>query len=96
MSERGPSETPLDRILGLSPPAREKLKAHWITSAEQVVAQAATPDGMKRLAAVLEVEPKAAQQLVAEAKALLDPETIRKLEAEHPDDKGMGALPPRD
>lgn len=87
-------ETPLERIEDLPDAARQKLKARWITSVEQLVAQAATPQGKAHLAALLDADAAAVKGLLARAKALLRPDLVAQLEQETPQDHGLGALRP--
>jgi len=94
MSAPKPPETPLDKLGGLSPALRGKLQGNWITTVEQVVAQAATPEGRKGLAGLLGLDEGALAALLSEARALLGPDAVRRLEAPHPHDKGLGALKP--
>jgi len=94
MSERESRGMPLEKVNALDGASVRKLKGFWITTAEQLVAQAATPEGKTRLAGLLGIAETAFADLIAKVKSSLDPETVRRLEAEHPTDKGMGALKP--
>ena len=81
------TQTPLDKVGALGASAATKLKALWITTAEELVAQGATPDGKKRLAAVLGLSAAALDQLMAKVKAVLGPEKVKALEEKVPDDR---------
>ena len=87
-------ETPLERIDDLPEETCQKLKARWITTVEQLVAQAATPEGKSHLAALLAADAAGIEGLLARARALLEPGLVAQLERETPQDHGLGALKP--
>lgn len=87
-------ETPLERIEDLPEETCQKLKARWITTIEQLVAQAATPEGKTHLATLLAADAAAVEGLLARARALLEPGLVAQLERETPQDHGLGALKP--
>jgi hypothetical protein len=89
------AETDLKTVPGWTPRHLDKLAAAWIDSAEQVVAIAATPDGLRSLAEQLQVPEAEAQQLVDLARAALPSATRAELEAASDlDERGLGALGP--
>jgi len=66
----------------------------WITTAEQVVALAATPGGIASLTRQLRTTEDRARELVERARAALDPQVLREL-ATRVDAReyGLGARP---
>lgn len=89
-------ETPLPQVEEFDAETTETLKAHWITTAGQLVSQAAVPGGRERLADLLDLDEPALDALLSKVKARMDPEVVKELETEPPQDKGMGALRPTD
>jgi hypothetical protein len=88
-------ETPLDAVVGPSEQQVRTLTRHGLTTAESVVAVAATPGGLSSLAEALDVPVAEAEQLVAAARAALPENVAAEMEA--PTDTsefGLGALPP--
>jgi hypothetical protein len=72
-----------------------RLREVWITSAEQVVALAATAGGITSLTSHLRTTEDRARELVDRARAALDPQRLRELDT--PVDTreyGLGVLPP--
>jgi hypothetical protein len=89
------SETPLSGVPGWSDDHVEQLRKAWITSAEQVVALAATPGGLTALAQQLGTTEPEAERLLDAARSGLSERDL--LELETPVDTreyGTGALPP--
>lgn len=73
------------------------MKDLWITTAEQVVALGATPNGVRSLSEQLGVDLDKAQQLLAAARAHLSPSVRGELD--QPADTsefGLGVLPPQE
>jgi hypothetical protein len=89
------SPTPLRNVPGWSDSEIRKLAESWITTAEQVVGAAATPEGLQALAEHLGVSKTRVQQLVALARNCLAPEDAARL-AQPADTSqfGLGALGP--
>ena len=87
-------ETPLEGLAVVSPAAVKKLKQLWITTGEELVAQAATREGQRGLAALLRLKPEEFADFIAQVKAALSSQAVKALEEKHPEDKGMGALKP--
>ena len=94
MSRGKMPETPLEGFPLVSPVAVKRLKQLWITTAEDLVAQAATPEGKRGLAVLLRLKPEEFEEFIGKVKAALAPATVRAMEEKHPDDKGLGALKP--
>ena len=89
--------TPLNSVRGWPSSLARKLAKNWITTAEQVVAAAATPEGLRHLADHLAVSEDRMRRLVAAARASLAPAVAESLE-QPADTKqfGLGALEPPD
>src|SRR5262245_14853590 len=87
--------TPLSAIDGWKKAYIDALAQTWITTSEQVVGLAATPQGISSLARQLGVSETEAQRLVGLARAALPAATAAQLceEADTSQD-GRGALPP--
>jgi hypothetical protein len=66
-----PSDVPVTQIPGLSPDLLEKLRQHDLTTAEELTAQAATPDAVRELASLLDVQPAVVENMAARAKEAL-------------------------
>jgi len=64
-------ETPLSGVPGWLPEYVRKLEESWITTAEQVVAIAETPNGVTTLAARLGVRQPEIERLLDQARAAL-------------------------
>ena len=94
MSRGKAPETPLEGFPLVSPLAVKRLKQLWITTAEELVAQAATREGKRGLAVLLRLKPEEFEEFIAQVKAALAPATVQAMEEKHPDDKGLGALKP--
>ena len=91
------ADTPLESVPGWSEDRIARLKQSWITSAEQVVALAATRDGIRSLAEQLGVPQDEAQRLVEAARSELAPATRAEMEkAVDTRERGLGVLPPRE
>jgi len=74
-----PQETPLDKIKEWPQELVQRLQQSWITTAEQVVATSATPDGLRSLAEQLEVSEEEVTRLVSAARTHLDPAVAAQL-----------------
>ena len=89
------TDTPLDAVPGWSTKHIDRLKPSWITTAEQVVALAATENGMQSLSEQLQVSPDEASRLVDLAAQALSADV--RAEMETPVDTsnyGLGARRP--
>src|SRR5262245_12222609 len=87
--------TPLPGIDGWTPAYVDALAQLWITTAEQVVGLAATPQGISSLAKQLGVSDTEAQRLVGLARAALPAAAAAQLSEEvDTSQHGLGALPP--
>lgn len=89
-------ETPLGSIGTIPDDVVQRLHGRWISSAEQLVAAAATPGGPESLAEQLGLSVEEISRLVAAARDALPPDTVAELES--PADNGefrLGAQPPR-
>ncbi len=89
------TETPLTDVGGWSSEHIGRLRDAGVTSAEQVVALAATPGGLTSLAEQLQADEERVRGLVDRARAVLAPPTRDELE--RPVDTrefGLGVLPP--
>jgi hypothetical protein len=90
-----PHETPLDAVSGFSEDVIQRLRALWISTAEQLVATAATPGGMHLLAEELQLSQEAASRLVSAARASLPPTVAAEMNSSvDPSDYGLGAVQP--
>ncbi|HET6510709.1 MAG TPA: hypothetical protein VFH43_00845 [Candidatus Kapabacteria bacterium] len=72
--------TPLTAIPQLSTGALTRLQEIWVTTAEQLVATAATPGGLKSLADHLGVTEERMTEILEAAKKSLSSDTITQLE----------------
>ena len=90
------AETPLNELVALPEGAIKKLAELWITSIEQLVAQPRSPNGKEGLAQALGLGEEQLDEILSAARETLGPEAVQRLEAEHPTDKGLGALKPPD
>jgi hypothetical protein len=91
------ADTPLQHWTGWTDRHIERLGRSWITTAEQVVAIAATPGGLQSLAEQLEVSEDEAQRLVAVARAQLPTATRAEMEEVADTSKyGLGVVRPQD
>ena len=87
--------TPLDSIEGWTPEKVSRMKDVWITTAEQVVALAATERGLRSLSEQLQVDIEEARRLYLAARDQLSPAARRELDQPaDTSDFGRGALPP--
>jgi hypothetical protein len=91
------SHTPLEKIPEWSPSHIAKAKEAWITSAEQVVALAATTGGIRSLSEQLNLSEEKTRELIKSAREVLSPTERDRLE-EKVDTRefGLGVLPPID
>jgi hypothetical protein len=88
--------TSLTEIPELSQGAITRLQEIWVTTAEQLVATAATPGGLKSLADHLGVTEERMTEILSVAKAKLSPDTVRQLEAPvDVSEYGLGAITPK-
>jgi len=88
--------TPLEKVEGLTDEDASKLREVWITTAEQLVALAATGGGMTSIAQQLHMGEDRARRLVDSARAALSPQMLAELD--RPADTseyGLGVLRPR-
>jgi hypothetical protein len=92
--KRMSSDTPLSSVPGWSKALVDALSAHWITTAEQVVAIAATAEGVGTLTTHLGVSEHDMRQLLDSARAALPPALLAELERVDVSQYGLGALPP--
>jgi len=89
------SDTPLKRIEDLTYDQIQRLAAHWITSVEQLVGIASTPDGIAALSQTLAVNEVDTRALVERARDLLSPEDRAHLSSPADTSRyGLGATPP--
>lgn len=89
------SDTPLESVSGWTPDHVARMKSAWITTAEQVVALAATPGGKNSLAEQLAVSPEQCETLLASARSKLSPAVLAEMSrAVDPRKLGLGALDP--
>jgi hypothetical protein len=72
--------TPLSAAAGWSQDLIDKLAGSWITTAEQVAGMGATPDGVRTLAAQLDIQETAANRLIDSARAALPKARAAELE----------------
>ena len=87
--------TPLDSIQGWTPEKVSRMKDVGITTAEQVVAVAATKKGLQSLSEQLQVDIEEARRLYLAARDQLSPAARRELDQPaDTSDFGRGALPP--
>jgi hypothetical protein len=87
--------TSLTEIPELSQGAITRLQEIWVTTAEQLVATAATPGGLRSLADHLGVTEERMTEILSVAKAKLSPDTVRQLEAPvDVSEYGLGAITP--
>ena len=89
------NETPLTSLKDWPNDQVKRLQNAWITTAEQVVALAATPNGLSTLARQMQLTQAEARKHVESAANALDPATRAELERPANDDRGLGALPPQ-
>lgn len=92
-----PDETPLRSVGAIPAGVVERLQERWISSAEQLVAAAATPGGVEALAEQAGVSADEVRHAVGAAREELAPEVLADLESPaDPGELGTGALPPPD
>ena len=85
----------MESVEGWTAENASKMKDVWITTAEQVVALGATPNGVRSLSEQLDVDLDEAQRLLAAARAHLSPAARRELDQPaDTSDYGLGVLPP--
>ena len=89
------SDTPLEQISDWSKDYVSKAKESWITTAEQVVALAATAGGVRSLSEQLQISEDKTRELVDSARKALSPAVRAEMEAPvDTRDYGLGVLPP--
>ena len=74
------ADTPLRDVPGWTDEHVERMEQSWITTAEQVVALAATPGGLRSIAEQLRVSEDAARPLVEAARNALRPAVRAEME----------------
>ena len=85
----------LTEIPELTQGAITRLQEIWVTTAEQLVATAATPGGARSLADHLGVTEERMTEIIKVAKAKLSPDTVKQLEAPvDVSEYGLGAITP--
>lgn len=90
------AETPLKQVPGWSAAPIAQLHKSWITTAEQVVAVAATDGGVQSLAQQLNLSQADTERLIDLARQALTPAKRAEMDQPfHSDERGMGAAPPR-
>jgi hypothetical protein len=88
--------TSLTEIPELTQGAITRLQEIWVTTAEQLVATAATPGGSRSLADHLGVTEERMTEIIKVAKAKLSPDTVKQLEAPiDVSEYGLGAITPK-
>ena len=88
-------ETPLERVPGWSSDQVARMKHSWITTAEQLLALGATPDGLRSIAQQLNVSEREAKRLLDSARGQLSPDVLAEMEtAVDTSEYGLGAIPP--
>jgi hypothetical protein len=86
----------LTEIPQLTQGAITRLQEIWVTTAEQLVATAATPGGLKSLADHLGATEERMTEIVSAAKTKLSPDTVKHLEAPvDVSEYGLGAITPK-
>jgi len=73
-------ETPLDDIPGISREVVSALAARWITSVEQLVSIGNSDAGVRSLASELGASEGEARSLLDDARRVLDPATLARLD----------------
>ena len=73
-------DIPLEAVDGFEPQYVDKLAASWVTTADQLVAIAATPNGLADLASSLEISATKMAELVDLARTALPASTVSRLE----------------
>lgn len=88
-------EVPLNEIDEWPKDLVEKLRQTWITTAEQVVAAGATPEGLENLANHLGISVEKIVPLVDAARSSLSPDLVAELETPvDTSEYGLGVLRP--
>jgi hypothetical protein len=73
-------DRPLTALPGIDPTAVAALKLHWIETAEQVLATAATAEGRAGLKALLSFDDASLEALLATLTAAVGPEVAKRLQ----------------
>jgi hypothetical protein len=90
------TDTPLKAVKGWTADQIARLNASWITTAEQVVALAATNDGLKSLSEQLHVSKAEAARLVDLARSSLSADVRAEMEQKvDTSNYGLGVIQPR-
>ncbi|MGV9868911.1 hypothetical protein [Rhodococcus koreensis] len=90
------SNIPLEAVDGWTDDEVSRMKDVWVTTAQQVVALAATDNGFRSIVEQLQVDPGRARTLVEAARECLPAnEQIEMSTPADTSDYGTGALPPR-
>ncbi|MGW0042678.1 hypothetical protein [Rhodococcus sp. NPDC003348] len=90
------SNIPLESVDGWTDDVVGRMQAVWVTTAQQVVALAATDNGFRSIVEQLQVDPEEARALVEAARARLPANEQIELSAPaDTSDYGTGVLPPR-
>ena len=90
------TDIPLENVPGWSDEHVAHMKKSWITTAEQVVALSATPNGIRSLAEQLQTSEQEAQRLTDSARSSLSPAVRGQMESVVDTTQfGLGARPPK-
>jgi hypothetical protein len=88
------SDTPLEQVSGWSKDYITKAKESWITTAEQVVALAATAGGVRSLSEQLQIAEDKTRELIDSARKALSPSLRAEMETKvDTREYGLGVLP---
>ena len=91
------SDTPLEAVAGWTAQHLSRMKAAWITTAEQLVALSATDDGLRSISEQLQVSQGEAKRLVELARSALAPDVRAQMEERvDTSNYGLGARRPSD
>ena len=85
----------LESIKDLDAVHIQALKTLWITTAEELVSIALTPDGVRLLASHLSIDEEAAVRLVEKIKQRIPTPVLEQLAKSPSESHGMGALKPK-
>jgi hypothetical protein len=77
---RSQQDVALETLDGFDSRYVAKLAESWITTADQLIAIAATPNGLTQLASLLNIPPTKMAQLLDLARVALAPSTVSRLE----------------
>lgn len=91
------SDTLLEQVSDWSEYHVARAKESWITTAEQVVALAATAQGIRSLSEQLKISEEETRGLVESARKALSPAALTEMEkAVDTREYGLGVLPPEE